>query len=55
MRLEIIDTIIIESCGDLEAHNKLVDEAIEKAKPNYYAVETDLIRLLWSTKIFIMK
>lgn len=55
MELEILDEIIVESSGELEEHNSLVEEKIKKANPKYYAVETDLIRLLWRTKIFIMR
>lgn len=55
MELEILDTIIIESYGDWDEHNKLVDKTIKETKPKYYAIETDLTRLLWSTTIFVME
>lgn len=55
MELEILDTYIIESCGDLEEHQKLIDEKVKELEPEYYTVDTDLIRLLWKTKIIVMK
>ena len=54
MELEILDTYIIESCGDLEEHQKLIDEKVKELEPEYYTVDTDLIRLLWKTKIIVM-
>ena len=53
--LEILDTYIVESCGDLEEHQKLIDEKVKELDPEYYTVDTDLIRLLWKTKIIVMK
>ena len=55
MELEILDAYIVESCGDLEEHQKLIDEKVEELDPEYYTVDTDLIRLLWKTKIIVMK
>ena len=55
MELEILDTYIVESCGDLEEHQKLIDEKVKELEPEYYTVDTNLIRLLWKTKIIVMK
>ena len=31
------------------------DEKVKELEPEYYTVDTDLIRLLWRTKIIVMK
>lgn len=54
MELEILDSYIVESYGELEEHNEKIAEKISELEPEYYTVETDLIRLLWRTKITVM-
>lgn len=55
MELEVLDRYIIKSCGSLNEHNELVEEKIKKLKPEYYTVETELIRLSWRTTITVME
>ena len=54
MELEILDSYIVESSGDLEDHNKKIAEKIQQLEPEYYAVETDIIRVVWRSKISVM-
>ena len=54
MRLEIIEVVVVEGYENLEEHNKLVEEEIKKLNPEYYTVETDLVRLVWRTEITVM-
>lgn len=55
MELEVIDRYIVEGGNDLEDHNKLIEEKIKELEPEYFAIETDLIRLLWRTTITVME
>lgn len=54
MELEVLDSYIIESSGDLEEHNKKIAEKIQQLEPQYYTVETDIIRVVWRSKITVM-
>ena len=55
MELEVLDRYIVEGGDSLEDHKKLIDEKIKELEPEYYTVETDLIRLLWRTIITVME
>lgn len=54
MELEVLDSYIVESSGDLEEHNKKIAEKIHQLEPEYYTVETDIIRVVWRSKITVM-
>lgn len=54
MELEILDSYIVESSGELEEHYKKISEKIQKLKPEYYVVRTDLIRVVWRSEIIVM-
>ena len=55
MELEILDRYLVESSGELEEHNKLIEEKVKELEPEYYTVDTELIRLLWRTTITVME
>lgn len=55
MELEVLEHYLVESCGELEEHNRLITEKVKELEPKYYTVETDLIRLLWRTTITVME
>lgn len=54
MELEVLDSYIIDSSGDLEDHNKKVAEKIQQLEPEYYTVETNIIRVVLKSKITVM-
>ena len=54
MELEILDSYIVESSGELEEHYKKISEKIQNLKPEYYVVRTDLIRVVWRSEIIVM-
>lgn len=55
MELEVLEHYLVESGGELEEHYKLIEEKIKELEPEYYTVETNLIRLLWRTTITVME
>lgn len=55
MELEVLEQYLVESGGELEEHHKLIEEKIKELEPEYYTVETELIRLLWRTTITVMQ
>lgn len=55
MELEILDRYLVESGGELEEHYKLIEEKVKELEPEYYTVDTELIRLLWRTTITVME
>ena len=55
MELEVLEHYLVESSGELEEHQQLIEEKIKELEPEYYTVETDLIRLLWRTTITVME
>ena len=55
MELEVLEHYLVEGGDRLEDHKKLIDEKIKELEPEYYTVETDLIRLLWRTIITVME
>lgn len=54
MELEVLDSYIVESSGDLEEHNKKIAEKIQQLEPEYYTIETDIIRVVCRSKITVM-
>lgn len=55
MELEVLDRYVVEGGEELEEHNKLIHKKINELEPEYYTIETDLIRLLWRTTITVME
>lgn len=55
MELEVLEHYLVESSGELDEHNRLIEEKIKELELEYYTVETDLIRLLWRTTITVME
>ena len=55
MELEKVDEFIIETYGDLEEHQKEIEEKIRELEPEYYTVDTDLMCTMWISTIEIME
>lgn len=55
MKLDIVETVVIESTDGYEQHMLDVAEKVKQLNPEYYALDTDLHRLVWVTTIYIME
>ena len=55
MRLEKVQEVIVESSGEYEEHIKKVEEKIKELNPEYYIVDTDIIRVVLRTTITVLE
>ena len=54
MELYIVDTYVIETLENINEHEELVKQKIDELNPEYYTVDTDVIRTVFRTTITTM-
>ena len=54
MELYIVDTYVIETLENMNEHEELVKQKIDELNPEYYTVDTDVIRTVFRTTITTM-
>jgi hypothetical protein len=55
MELEIIDTYEIQTLGNSEEHEQKIREVINRLKPEYYTVSTNVEICVWVSTITVME